>query len=114
MLTCVLLSHDSSAVDLPGQETASRARSVALVQEVAGQDEKRAEAHGVGGAAVHLGPVAGVVRDPAQVLQVLRVPEERGADDLVLHRAAELGEGVADDGSALTLRELAHNLLVQA
>jgi len=68
---------------------------------VAGQDEQGAEADGVGGAAVDLGAVAGVVGDAAEVLEVLGVAEEGGADDLVLDGAAELGEGVAYDGRAL-------------
>lgn len=69
-----------------------------------GQDEEGAVADGVGDLAVDLGLGPREVGDAAQVLEVLGVAEEGGADDLVLDGGArELGEGVSDDGGTLAV-----------
>lgn len=91
-------------VDLALEETGTSPGSVSAVKEVGRQDEQSAIADGVGGAAVDLGAVARVVGDAAQVLEVLGVAEERGADNLVLDSARKLGEGVANHGGPLAAR----------
>lgn len=67
------------------------------------QDKQRAPANRIPDRAIHLGLVGREVRDPAAVLQVLGVPKQHRALDLVLDGAWQLAQRASDDGRALAV-----------
>lgn len=99
----ILPGEPSLGVDLLDQPPRRVDTGIGRVQEMRREDEERAIADGIGGAAVDLGLVRGKVGDTAVVLLVLGVAEEDDALDLVLDGRVELADGVGDDRRALAV-----------
>lgn len=100
----VPLSRRSGGPDLASEEARRGAGGVTGIEEVSRKDEEGTPAHGVASLAVDLGPGGGVSGNASQVLQILRVAKEDGADDAVADARVEPREGVADNCRALAAK----------
>ncbi|TLD04142.1 hypothetical protein PgNI_11231, partial [Pyricularia grisea] len=80
-----------------------RGGRLSCVQEVSRQKDQGSEANSIGGVAVDLGLVSREIWDPTRVLEVLGVPKQHHAFDLVLHGRRQLADSVGHDCRSLAV-----------